>query len=48
MDASDLQSNFYRLQAWQQKWNMEFDPLKCKIMCFATKRDPLKWEYVFC
>ena len=26
---------------------MEFNPSKCKIMCFTTKRDPPKREYVF-
>ena len=27
---------------------MKFNPSKCKIICFSTKRDPLKREYVFC
>ena len=27
---------------------MKFNPLKFKIMCFTTKRDPPKWEYVSC
>ena len=27
---------------------MEFNPSKCKIMGFASKRDPPKQEYVFC
>ena len=26
----------------------EFNPSKCKIICFASKRDPPKQEYVFC
>ena len=26
---------------------MEFNPSKCKIICFTTKRDPPKREYVF-
>ena len=26
---------------------MEFNPSKCKIMCFITRRDPPKREYVF-
>jgi len=30
------------------KWQMEFNLSKCKIMCFTTRRDPPKREYVFC
>ena len=37
-----------RLEAWQQKWKMELNTSKSKIMCFTTKRDPPKREYVFC
>ena len=49
-DEEDLQDDLYRLEAWQQKWHMEFNPLKCKIMCLTTKRDPPKREYmcIFC
>ena len=43
-----LQDDLYRLEIWQQKWQMEFNPTKCKIMCFSTKRNPPKREYVFC
>ena len=25
-DAADLLDNLYRLDAWQQKWKMEFNP----------------------
>ena len=45
--AADLQDDLYRLEAWQQKWEIEFNPSKCKIICFTTKRDPPKREYVF-
>ena len=47
-DTADLQNDLYRLEDWQQKWQMEFNPSKCKIMCFTTRRDPPKREYVFC
>ena len=47
-DTADLQDDLYRLEDWQQKWQMEFNPSKCKIMCFTTRRDPPKREYVFC
>lgn len=47
-DTADLQDDLYRLEAWQQKWKMQFNPSKCKVMCFSTKRDPPKREYVFC
>ena len=45
---TDVQEDLYRLEDWQQKWKMEFNPSKCKIMCFTTRRDPPKREYVFC
>ena len=35
------------VHTWQQKWNVEFNPSKGKIMCFSTRRDPRKWEYVY-
>jgi len=47
-DTADLQDDLYRLEDWQQKWQMEFNPSKCKIICFTTRRDPPKREYVFC
>jgi len=37
IDAADLQDNLFTLEVWQQKWNMEFNPSKSKIMCLATK-----------
>ena len=37
-DTADLQDDLHRLEDWQQKWQMEFNPSKCKIMCFATRR----------
>ena len=30
-DAADHQDDLHRLEAWQQKWKMEFNPSKCKI-----------------
>ena len=27
---------------------MEFNPSKCKIMCFSTRSDPPKRENIFC
>ena len=38
-DAADLQDDLYRLEAWQQKWKMEFSLSKGQIMCFTTKKD---------
>ena len=39
-DTIDLQDDLRRLEIWQQKWQMEFNPSKCKIMCITTKRNP--------
>ena len=48
-DTFDLQDDLQRLEIWQQKWQMEFNPSKCKIMCITTKRNPPpKRQYVFC
>ena len=43
-----LQDDLYRLEVWQQKRQMEFNPSKCKIMCFTTRKNPPKREHVFC
>ena len=48
VDTADLQDVLYRLEDWQQKWQTEFNPSKFKLICFTTRRDPLKREYVFC
>ena len=47
-DTADLQDDLYRLEDWQQRWQMEFNPSRCKIMGFTTRRDPPMREYVFC
>ena len=47
-DVADLQDDLYRLEAWQQKWKMEFSLSKGKIMCFTTKKDTPKREYTVC
>ncbi len=48
-DTTDLQDDLRRLEIWQQKWQMEFNLSKCKIMCITTKRNPPpKRQYVFC
>ena len=47
-DPANLQDDLYRLEAWQQKWKMEFSLSKGKIMCFTTKKDTPKREYTVC
>ena len=47
-DTADLHHDLFWLKAWQQKLKREYHPLKCKIVCLTTKRDPPKREYIFC
>lgn len=46
-DTANFQDNLCRLEDWQQKWQMEFNPSKCKIMCFTMMKDPPNQEYKF-
>ncbi len=47
-DTIDLQGDLRQLEIWQQKWQMEFIPSKCKMMCITSKRNPLpKRQYYY-
>ena len=37
-DAKALQDDLDRLQAWEAKWSMEFNPDKCEVIRITNKR----------
>lgn len=47
-DSNKLQDDLLQLERWQNKWQMNFNPSKCKIICFSTKQEPPQKTYVFC
>ena len=47
-DGDQLQEDLKQLEAWQNTWQMSFNPSKCKTICISTKRDPPQKKYVFC
>ena len=40
-DSDTLQTDLDRLQAWEAKWDMEFNPSKCQVIRVTTSRTPL-------
>ena len=44
-DGDQIQNDLIRLEQWQTIWQMNFNPAKCKVICFSTKRDPPKKVY---
>ena len=46
-DSSLLQNDLFKLQKWQDKWLMKFNPCKCYTMTLAT-RTPTPNTYTFC
>lgn len=46
--TNNLQDDLCSLEQWQDKWQMSFNPSKCKIICFSNKRHPPTRTYTFC
>ena len=44
-DVKTLQEDLDRLQDWERKWLMEFNPGKCQAMRVTNKQNPGKPEY---
>ena len=44
-DCLHLQSDLALLQAWAEKWQMEFNPSKCLHLTISNKRQPLSHCY---
>ena len=47
-DCNKLQADLFELECWQDRWQMKFNPSKCKIICISTKKSPPLKKYVFC
>ena len=38
-DAQLLQDDLYKLEEWQNLWQMQFNPKKCSIVCITLKKN---------
>ena len=47
IDGDRLQEDLKKLEVWQNKWQMSFNPAKCKTICLSTKKVPPQRKYVF-
>ena len=45
-DSDKLQVDLDRLQAWEAKWDMEFNPSKCQVIRVTASRTPLQTQYI--
>jgi len=48
IDGDQLQEDLKKLEVWQNKWQMSFNPAKWKAFCLSTKKVPQQRKYVFC
>ena len=48
VDGDQLQEDLKKLEVWQSKWQISFNPVKCKTICLSTKKVPPQRKYVFC
>ena len=47
-DCDNLQVDLNKLEIWQHKWQMQFNPSKCNIICISNKQSPPQRTYFFC
>ena len=47
-NGDQLQDDLRKLEGWQSKWQMSFNPAKCKTICLSTKKVPPQRKYVCC
>ena len=40
-----MQNDLDKLQAWENKWKMEFHPQKCQVLRLTNKRKPILSDY---
>ena len=45
LDMHCLQDDLDKLQDWEQNWDMEFHPQKCKLLSITNKTKPIPTEY---
>ncbi|CAB4022099.1 Hypothetical predicted protein, partial [Paramuricea clavata] len=46
-ECDQLQNDLIKLEQWQLKWQMEFNPTKCKVIRISTKKSERE-IYMFC
>ena len=46
-DGDQLQEDLQQLEVRQCKWQMVFNPTKCKTICISTKKTPPQRKYSF-
>ena len=47
-DGDQLQKDLQQLEEWQNKWQMSFNPSRCKTICTSNKKTPPQRVYSFC
>ena len=45
-DSDKLQRDLDRLQTWEARWDMEFNPSMCQVVRVTSSRNPLQTEYI--
>ena len=48
VDGDQLQEDLKKLEVWQSKWQMSFNPAKCKTICLFSNKVTSQRKYVFC
>ena len=46
-DCDHLQDDLQKLEQWQNQWQMQFNPSKCKVLCISNKRSPPEKKHTF-
>ena len=47
-DCDHLQDDLWKLEQWQNQWQMQFNPSKCKVLCISNTRSPPVKKYTLC
>ena len=45
-DSDKLQRDLDRLQTWEARWDMEFNPFKCPVVRVISSRNLLQTQYI--
>ena len=45
-DSDKLQRDLDRLQTWEARWYMGFNPSKCQVVRVTSSRNPLQTQYI--
>ena len=46
-NCDQRQKDLHKLEEWQHRWQMQFIPSKCKILCIPTSQNPPNSKYIF-